>query len=80
MCELLGMSANVPTDICFSFAGLMQRGGKTLIQVSPAVLARLISGRSKGIAIYSQGALNAAFYSGRAVDPGVRPKLYFNLK
>jgi hypothetical protein len=23
MCELLGMSANVPTDICFSFAGLM---------------------------------------------------------
>lgn len=29
MCELLGMSANVPTDICFSFAGLMNRGGKT---------------------------------------------------
>ncbi len=26
MCELLGMSANVPTDICFSFAGLIQRG------------------------------------------------------
>ncbi len=29
MCELLGMSANVPTDICFSFTGLVQRGGKT---------------------------------------------------
>ncbi len=29
MCELLGMSANVPTDICFSFAGLMKRGGET---------------------------------------------------
>ncbi len=29
MCELLGMSANVPTDICFSFSGLMQRGGET---------------------------------------------------
>lgn len=29
MCELLGMSANVPTDICFSFQGLMQRGGGT---------------------------------------------------
>ena len=29
MCELLGMSANVPTDICFSFSGLLQRGGKT---------------------------------------------------
>ncbi|MDR0577332.1 MAG: class II glutamine amidotransferase [Candidatus Accumulibacter sp.] len=29
MCELLGMSANVPTDICFSFAGLVRRGGGT---------------------------------------------------
>ncbi|GAB4351942.1 MAG: class II glutamine amidotransferase [Gammaproteobacteria bacterium] len=29
MCELLGMSANVPTDICFSFSGLMRRGGET---------------------------------------------------
>jgi predicted glutamine amidotransferase len=29
MCELLGMSANVPTDICFSFAGLVRRGGQT---------------------------------------------------
>lgn len=29
MCELLGMSANIPADICFSFTGLMQRGGKT---------------------------------------------------
>ncbi len=29
MCELLGMSANVPTDICFSFAGLLERGGRT---------------------------------------------------
>ncbi|MFT6987489.1 MAG: putative glutamine amidotransferase [Psychromonas sp.] len=29
MCELLGMSANVPTDICFSFSGLVKRGGDT---------------------------------------------------
>jgi len=29
VCELLGMSANVPTDIVFSFTGLMQRGGRT---------------------------------------------------
>lgn len=29
MCELLGLNANVPTDICFSFTGLVQRGGKT---------------------------------------------------
>lgn len=29
MCELLGMSANTPTDIRFSFAGLAPRGGRT---------------------------------------------------
>jgi hypothetical protein len=29
MCELLGMNANVPTDICFSFSGLASRGGRT---------------------------------------------------
>lgn len=29
MCELLGMNANVPTDIRFSFAGLARRGGAT---------------------------------------------------
>lgn len=29
MCELLGMSANVPTDIRFSFAALARRGGET---------------------------------------------------
>lgn len=29
MCELLGMNANVPTDIRFSFAGLVHRGGRT---------------------------------------------------
>ena len=27
MCELLGMSANVPTDICFSLSELMAHGG-----------------------------------------------------
>lgn len=29
MCQLLGMNANVPTDICFSFAGFHRRGGQT---------------------------------------------------
>jgi predicted glutamine amidotransferase len=29
MCQLLGMNSNVPTDICFSFAGFQQRGGLT---------------------------------------------------
>lgn len=29
MCELLGMSANVPTDITFSLSGLISRGGQT---------------------------------------------------
>ncbi len=29
MCQLLGMSCNVPTDICFSFFGFSARGGGT---------------------------------------------------
>ncbi len=29
MCELLAMSANTPTDLCFSFTGLTRRGGAT---------------------------------------------------
>ena len=29
MCQLLGMNSNVPTDICFSFAGFQARGGAT---------------------------------------------------
>ena len=29
MCELMGMSANVPTDVRFSFAALSKRGGAT---------------------------------------------------
>lgn len=28
MCELLAMSANTPTDLCFSFTGLARRGGE----------------------------------------------------
>nr|WP_298412504.1 class II glutamine amidotransferase [uncultured Halomonas sp.] len=44
MCELLGMSANVPTDICFSFSGFLRRGGDT----GP-------HGDGWGIAFYEQG-------------------------
>jgi len=29
MCQLLGMSCNVPTDACFSFSGFSARGGGT---------------------------------------------------
>ena len=29
MCQLLGMNCNIPTDICFSFAGFQARGGAT---------------------------------------------------
>jgi predicted glutamine amidotransferase len=29
MCQLLGMSCNTPTDICFSFTGFQARGGVT---------------------------------------------------
>ena len=29
MCQLLGMNANTPTDVTFSFTGFAQRAGRT---------------------------------------------------
>lgn len=55
------------------------RGGKTLISVSPPVLERLISGRTKGLAIYAQGAVNATFHSSEDPAQWRRPKLRFNV-
>ena len=56
------------------------RGERTLIRINPAVLARLISGETRGIAIYGQGAVNASFASSRSPNPRYRPMLHFNLK
>jgi hypothetical protein len=58
----------------------IHRGETTLIRVNPAVMARLLSGKSKGIAIYPQGAVNASFASSQSPNPRYRPKLYFSLK
>lgn len=56
-----------------------ERGGRTLISVSPPVLQRLFSGRTRGLAIYGQGALTASFYSGQAGED-YAPTLHFNVK
>lgn len=52
-------------------------GDSTLIPVSPPVLRRLLSGRSKGLALQAQGAISASFHS-TGSDAG--PMLYFNLE
>lgn len=43
-------------------------------------LARLLSGETKGLAIYPQGSLDAAFSSSRAPGANFRPTLHFNVK
>jgi hypothetical protein len=58
----------------------IHRGETTLIRINPAVMARLLSGQTKGIAIYPQGAVNASFASSQSPNPRYRPKLYFNVK
>jgi hypothetical protein len=58
----------------------VQRNGKTIIRVNPAVMQRLIDGTSKGVALYGQGALNFSFASSQAPGEGVRPTLRFNVK
>jgi hypothetical protein len=55
------------------------KGAKTIIPVSPMVMERLFSGKTKGLAIYSQGAVNATFVSSEANEPQNRPVLYFEL-
>jgi hypothetical protein len=57
-----------------------ERGSKTYILVSPPVLERLLSGRTRGIAVVAQGAVNASFASSAATDPTIRPKLHFSLR
>ena len=54
-----------------------KKGAKTIIPVSPTVMMRLFSGKTKGLAIYSQGAVNASFSSSEASEPNDRPTLYF---
>jgi hypothetical protein len=56
------------------------RGERTLIRINPAVLGRLISGETKGIAIYPQGAVNASFASSQAPNARYKPTLHFNVK
>jgi hypothetical protein len=56
------------------------RGERTLLRVNPAVLVRLLSGETKGIAIYAQGAVNASFASSQAPNARYRPTLHFNVK
>ena len=51
-------------------------GGITLIPVSPPVLQRLLSGRTKGLAIRPLGAVEAAFRSGDAARGA--PTLHFD--
>lgn len=57
-----------------------KKGAKSIIPVSPMVMERLFSGKTKGFAIYSQGAVNASFASSKANDPKDRPTLYFEIE
>jgi hypothetical protein len=53
---------------------------KTLTAVSPPVLRRLLSGKTKGLALMAQGEIYASFASSQSPDESARPKLYFNVK
>jgi hypothetical protein len=57
-----------------------KKGAKTIIPVSPIVMERLFSGKTKGLAIYSQGVVNASFASSEAEDSKDRPTLYFEIE
>ena len=67
-------------QLMFDEQPALQRGQKTLISINPAVMARLFSGKTKGLAIYTQGAVNASFASSQSPSPNLRPTLHFNVK
>lgn len=58
----------------------IHRGEQTVVRINPAVLKRLLSGETKGIALYAQGEIYASFASSQSPNPGYRPTLYFNVK
>ena len=57
-----------------------RQGSKTMLRVSPPVMRRLFSGKTKGLAIFAQGAVNASFASSAATNPTDRPVLYFDIE
>lgn len=67
-------------QLAFDIQPALQRTGKTRIELNPAIMQRLIDGKTKGLALYGQGALNATFASSQAPGEGSRPTLYFNVK
>jgi hypothetical protein len=67
-------------QLFFDSRPAVQRNGKTVIEINPAVMQRLIDGTTKGIALYGQGALNFSFASSQAPGEGARPTLRFNTK
>ncbi len=58
----------------------IHRGEKTFVRINPAVMNRLLSGETKGIAIIAQGEIYASFASSQSPNPGLRPPRYFNVK
>lgn len=74
--ELSVLNSQLMVDV----APAAKPGDKSLVEVSSAVLARLLCGRTKGPAIYALDAASAAFVSGPSPNPKARPTLYFNLK
>lgn len=48
--------------------------------ISEAVMKRLLSGHTKGLAIFPLGAVHASFYGSEVSSKEVRPALFFNTK
>ncbi len=58
MCQLLGMNCNTPTDICFSFTGFQNRGGKTDVHADGWGIA-FFEGKGVRLFLDSQPSVNS---------------------
>ncbi|MFN9645103.1 MAG: class II glutamine amidotransferase [Cyanobacteriota bacterium] len=70
MCELLALSANTPTDLCFSFHGLRRRGGATADHGDGWGLASFDT-EGRGVHLYREDA--AAAFSPIAAEVATLP-------
>jgi len=70
-----GFEINAQTTIDYKID--QARDGKTLLTISKPVLDRLVSGKTKALAILPLGLINAAFFGSNSQNP---PRLLFKVK
>ncbi len=74
------LNAVINSQMVIDYPVTADPDGKSYFVINEQVMNRLLSGETRGLAIFPLGAVNAAFHTGGADDAGLRPALLFNLQ